>query len=62
MPTREKIEQEIAALEKELGEREASLPVHSVRPEQIEAIEELEAQIKEKQGLLNEIDANSQTK
>ena len=55
MPTREELEQEIAALERELKEREASLPIHSVRPGQIEAIEELEEQISEKRGLLKEV-------
>jgi len=55
MLTREELEQEIAALERELKEREASLPVHSVRPGQIEAIEELEEQISEKRGLLKEV-------
>ena len=57
MPTREELKQEIAALEKELREREASLPVHSIRPGQIEAIEELEEQIREKRGLLKEVKA-----
>jgi len=57
MPTREELEQEIAALEKELREREAALPVHSIRPGQIEAIEELEEQIREKRGLLKEVKA-----
>ncbi len=57
MLTREELKQEIAALEKKLREREASLPVHSVRPGQIEAIEELEEQIREKRGLLKEVKA-----
>jgi len=61
MPTREELKQEIEALEKELREREAALPIHSIRPGQIEAIEELEEQIREKWGLLKEVKAMGAT-
>jgi len=42
---RRELEQQIAALEKELQERNAALPVHSVRPSQLQAIERLEEEI-----------------
>ena len=50
MPTREELEQEIAALEEELRERKAALPIHSVRPAQFETIEELEERIRVKRS------------
>lgn len=61
MLTREELKQEIAALEKELREREAALPIHSIRPGQIEAIEELEEQIREKRKSLKEVKAMGAT-
>ena len=48
MGREEELEKEIEALEAQLREREASLPAHSVRPEQLLAIEELETTISEK--------------
>ena len=57
MLTREELKQEIVALEKKLLEREAALPIHSIRPGQIEAIEELEEQIREKRDSLKEVKA-----
>jgi hypothetical protein len=48
MGRKEELEKEIEALETQLREREASLPAHSVRPEQLLAIEELEMTISEK--------------
>ena len=48
MATKEELEEEIKALEAELREREASLPAHSVRPQQMIAIEALEKGINEK--------------
>jgi hypothetical protein len=48
MTTKEELEEEIKALEAELREREASLPAHSVRPQQMIAIEALEKVINEK--------------
>lgn len=53
--SREELEGEIAALEEELREREAALPIHSIRPAQLEAIEELEEQIGKKRKLLKEV-------
>ncbi len=51
----EQLEREIARLEAELREREASLPAHSVRAEQLLAIEELEAAIVRKKKALEEL-------
>ena len=55
MGREEELEKEIEALESQLREREASLPAHSVRPEQILAIEELEAAISEKRKELGQV-------
>jgi len=55
MPTREELEQEIAASEEELREREAALPIHSVRPAQFQAIEELEERIRAKREVLKNL-------
>ena len=55
MPTREELEQEIVALEEELRERKAALPIHSVRPAQFEAIEELEERIGAKREVLKNL-------
>ena len=52
MGRKEELEEEIKALEAELREREASLPAHSVRPEQLLAIEDLETTISEKKRQL----------
>jgi hypothetical protein len=51
----EQLEREIARLEADLREREASLPAHSVRAEQLLAIEELEAAIVRKKKELEEL-------
>ena len=59
MTTKEELEEEIKALEAELREREASLPAHSVRPQQLLAIEELETIISEKKKELNRIHGNA---
>ena len=53
MGTEEELKQEIRELEEKLKDREASLPAHSVRPQQMLAIEELETAIKEKTKELN---------
>jgi hypothetical protein len=45
---RERLEQEIRELEDQLKDREAALPAHSVRPNQLQIIEELEEKIEEK--------------
>lgn len=55
MGTEEELEEEIKALEGELKEREASLPAHSVRPEQMLVIEELETTINEKKKELHRV-------
>ena len=55
MGRQEKLEKEIRALEAQLKEREASLPAHSVRPEQLLVIEELETTISEKKKELNRV-------
>lgn len=55
MLRREELEREIAALEEELKERKASLPIHSVRPEQFEAIEDLEERIRAKKEALKNL-------
>jgi len=59
MATEEELEEEIKALEAELREREASLPAHSVRPEQLLAIEDLETTISEKKRQLDRIYAKA---
>jgi len=53
MGREEELEKEIEALEAQLREREASLPAHSVRPQQIVVIEELEIAIEEKKKELD---------
>jgi cell division septum initiation protein DivIVA len=42
MEKEEELKKEIRELEEKLKDREASLPAHSVRPQQMLAIEELE--------------------
>ena len=59
MATKEALEEEIKALEVQLREREVSLPAHSVRPEQLLAIEELETTISEKKKELNRVYGNA---
>jgi len=48
MEKEEELNKEIRELEEKLKDREASLPAHSVRPQQMLAIEELEIAIEEK--------------
>ena len=55
MGREEALEKEIETLKAQLREREASLPAHSVRPEQILVIEELETTIEGKKGELDEL-------
>ena len=45
---KEELEQEIRDLEEQLKDREAALPAHSVRPHQLQVIEELEEKIEER--------------
>jgi hypothetical protein len=51
----EDLQKQLKALEAELREREASLPAHSVRPEQMLVIEELETTIREKKRELDRL-------
>jgi len=44
---RKKLETELAKLKEELAERNASIPLHSIRPHQLIQIEELEDKIAE---------------
>lgn len=55
MGREEELEKEIEALEAQLREREASLPAHSVRPQQMLIIEELETAIEGKKKELDEL-------
>ena len=55
MDREEEMEKEIKDLEAELRERQASLPAHSVRPQQILVIEELETAIEGKKRELEEL-------
>ena len=55
MGREEDLERELKALEAELRERETSLPAHSVRPEQMLIIEELETTIREKKRKLDRL-------
>ena len=49
----EKLKKQIEELRDLLQDREAALPAHSVRPHQIQAIEELEDEIAEKEEELS---------
>jgi len=49
---KERLKKEIAVLKERLRDREAALPAHSIRPNQIQLIEELEEEITEKEKLL----------
>ena len=46
----------VAALKKELEEREAALPAHSARPHQLMAIEELEERVEEAEAELAKLE------
>jgi hypothetical protein len=54
MGREEELEKEIDALEAQLRDREDSLPAHSVRPQQMQVIEELETAIEGKKKELDE--------
>jgi hypothetical protein len=49
------LKKEIRGLEEKLKDREASLPAHSVRPQQIVVVEELETGIEEKKKELERL-------
>jgi len=55
MDREEELKKGIGALEAQLRDREASLPAHSVRPDQVLAIEELETAIEGKRKELAEL-------
>ena len=52
---RQELLAEIERLKEKLRDREAALPAHSVRPHQIQVIEELEEEIAELEGKLAEM-------
>ena len=56
---KQQLQEEIRRLKAELAEREAALPVHSVRPHQLMAIEALEDEIGRKQEALNALETVS---
>ena len=51
---REQLRKEIQALKEKLRDREAAIPPHSVRPHQLQEIEELEEKIAALEGKLTE--------
>ncbi len=55
MGREEELEKEIKELEAQLRDREAALPAHSVRPQQILVIEELEAGLEAKKKELEDL-------
>jgi hypothetical protein len=55
MRKEQELKQEIQDLEEKLKDREASLPAHSVRPQQMLAIEELETAIEKKKKELERL-------
>ena len=52
---RERLLKEIEDLKAKLGDRQAALPAHSVRPHQVQEIEELEEEIARLEKMLGEI-------
>ena len=58
----EQLKREIFRLKEEITEREAALPVHSLRPHQLMAIEELEEDIFLKQEELKSLKEVEKTK
>ena len=52
---REQLLKEIEDLKAKLGDRQAALPAHSVRPHQVQEIEELEEEIAGLEKMLGEI-------
>jgi len=55
MDAKDKLEKEINELEERLKDREAALPAHSVRPHQLQIIEDLEEKILEKKKELEKL-------
>jgi len=58
MGKEQELKQEIRDLEEKLKDREASLPAHSVRPQQMLVIEELETAIEGKKKELERLIKN----
>ena len=58
MGREQELKQEIRDLEEKLKDREASLPAHSVRPQQMLVIEELETAIEGKKKELERLIKN----
>jgi hypothetical protein len=56
MDKREELEKELEILRERLRDREAALPAHSVRPNQIRVIEELEEEIEAKEKELLDLE------
>ncbi|RLA88257.1 MAG: histidine kinase [Deltaproteobacteria bacterium] len=54
MEEKEKLKRDIAEMEARLEEMKKNIPAHSVKPQQIIAIEELEEEISEAKKRLNE--------
>ena len=50
-----KLEVEIRELESKIKEKESILPAHSIKPEMIQEIENLEEELKNKRGKLKQI-------
>ena len=55
MAKEKELKKEIKELEEKLKDREDALPAHSVKPQQMLLIEELEASIEEKKNELAEL-------
>lgn len=55
MGREEYLEKDIRELEAKLKDREASIPAHSIRPQQMLVIEELETDIEEKKKELEKL-------
>lgn len=51
----EEVEEEIRMLEEQLKDREAAMPAHSVRPHQLQIIEDLEEKIEERKRELDKL-------
>ena len=50
-----KLEAEISALKDKIKEKESNLPAHSIRPEMIQEIEDLEEELNSKRKKLKQI-------
>ena len=57
--TIQQLQEDIRRLKAELAERETALPMHSVTPHQLMAIEALEDEISRKEDALNALETES---